>query len=583
MLDVTARLRRLHQRRESDAGFTMVEILVSLAILMFVAAALAQLLVVAAQTTNRAKLYTQAKNLVQQQTEAMRNLIYHIDAGSLGSSPSTKLDLLDNYYPNTTAVAAVSPLTALNAPSGWVAAANTGSTYRFSGEPASGSFYRVVNTTTLDHKTYRLVVDTQFLSSGGGSTPVEPPSGYRYDDTSGLDSAPATVVGVTVTAAWTAYSKTKLEQSYTRIDESVASRPTILAQARSALLHVQSNLDSDTSVEADVASVDANGSTATGTTASVNALGGSATETPGSTVTGVSSTLSAPASGTLASLTDANGADLSSGCVVVCFGKTGVTGGPVSISGALPAVGSLGTGGAPITSALLGQGNSGRPTFQFSNNPSDSSGLGLATSSPMVAAVGVSGQPQAGAGAGLYATSGTGHFTDAQVSACFSAVPCVSGASPSTVVQLLPTNFAPQGVVNISLSSAALECKANGTTATVTPSYSATVSYWNGSSYVALATIQPGNTTDPLPTAAQMATLSVGSVSGVTKHLSDYISSWGSAPFNQHINTTSDGSLAIGSVDGIVSLVTQPTRAGDATSEIGLKVGSLSCYAEDQR
>jgi hypothetical protein len=109
------------------------------------------------------------------------------------------------------------------------------------------------------------------------------------------------------------------------------------------------------------------------------------------------------------------------------------------------------------------------------------------------------------------------------------------------------------------------------------------VSYWDGSQYVALGAIQPSNSTDPLPTAATMATMSVGTVGGVPKYLSDYIASWGSAPFDQHINIGSDGNTAIGSIDGIVSLVTQPTRAGDATSEIGLKVGALTCYAEDDR
>jgi hypothetical protein len=80
-----------------------------------------------------------------------------------------------------------------------------------------------------------------------------------------------------------------------------------------------------------------------------------------------------------------------------------------------------------------------------------------------------------------------------------------------------------------------------------------------------------------------MATMPVGTAGGVTKDLSDYIASWGSAPFNQHINTGADGNTAIGSIDGVVSLVTQPTRSGDATSEIGVKVGALSCYAEDDR
>jgi type II secretory pathway pseudopilin PulG len=573
-------LARLRRARKGDDGITMVEIIVALGILMVVSAALAQMLVGAAQATNRAKLYTQAKNLVQQQAEAMRNLIYHVDSGSLGSSPTTKLDLLDNYYPNTTAAAGAAPVTALTAQAGWVSAANTA---RFSGEPTTGSFYRVLNSTTLDHKTYRVVVDTQFLTAGDNPSPVNPPAGYNYSDTSGLDSAPATVVGVTMTAAWTAYGKTKSHQSYTRIDQSAPAHPTVLAQARAALLHVQSNIDSDTTVEADIASVDANGTTATGTTAAVNALGGSASATPGTSITGATASASSPPSTTVASASDANGSDLSSGCAYVCFGRTAVTGGPSSVSGGLPSVGSLATGGAPITSALLGQGQSGRPAFQFRNNATDVSGLGLDTTAAMVSAVGISGQAQAGSSGGLFATSGTSHYTDAQAAACFSGVPCVSSATPLTVIQLLPTSFAPSGIVQIVLSYASLECQTTGTTATVTPSYSATVSYWNGSSYVAFGTIVPGNSTDPLPTAAQMATLSVGTLGGVQKHLSDYIASWGSAPFNQHINTGADGNTAIASIDGIVSLVTQPTRAGDATSEIGVKVGALSCYAEDDR
>src|SRR4051812_12485278 len=243
MFIMTRTLARYRRIRQTDAGFSMVEILVSLGILMVVSGALAAMLVGAIQSTNRAKLYTQAKNLVQQQAESMRALIYHVDAGSLGSAATTKLDMLDNYYPNTTAAPGSGTVTAQTAQAGWVSLSNTA---RFTGEPTTGSFYRVVSSTTLDKATYRIVVDTQFLSSGATATPVEPPTGYNYSDTNGLDSPPATVVGVTMTASWIAYSKTKIHQSYTRIDQSAPERPTVQLQGRVALLHVQSNLDADT-------------------------------------------------------------------------------------------------------------------------------------------------------------------------------------------------------------------------------------------------------------------------------------------------------------------------------------------------
>lgn len=572
-----------------QGGFTLIEVMVALGIIVVVAAAVAPLTVSALRAGYGAKLYTQAKNIAQQQVEGMRNLQYHIDASSQkdasgASIPAARLDLLDTYYPALTPTAAAATNVA-TAPAGWVAAG----VGRAAGEPASGSFYRWTKDVTLpnDKSAFHVVVDTQFLNSSTGG-PVNPPTGYNYADTTGMDAPASTSVGVTVFVTWTVYGAPKQEQTYTRIDSATPQQPLTTSQAQALAIDVTSTSDPNTGLEAIVGQVNADGSSAVGSlpnsissaTSSVNAVGASASQTPGPSVQDPNSPAtagSAPQVSSVPSSSESNGDGLS-GCGLICYGKTSTVGGPVTVTQGLPVVGAQGSGGSPITASVAGNGNSTGATLSFANN-ANVTNLGLAAG-PLVLLAGSGGAPVATGGAGITTTAGASHSVSTQASACFTASPCpTSGGTSSTLLEVMPTSFAPNGVIQIQLIRASISCVAGTSAPSTSADYQAHVWYWNGSGYVKLGDVQPGNTVDPLP---DPTTLTVGVYNGTVMHLSDYIQSWGSALSATTANGVG-GNTARTTLGGVVTVTTQPTRSGDSTSAISVKVGVLACYALDSR
>ena len=156
------------------------------------------------------------------------------------------------------------------------------------------------------------------------------------------------------------------------------------AQARGELLKVASTLPGGVQVTADLGSVSADGSSAAGITSSVDALGAAVAMTPGTNVQGARSSGNAPPSQTVPTVTETSGGDLQgAGCATVCFGKSVVTGGTLSVDRALPLVGYAADGtGSPILASVQGQGSSAT-WFRF-GNLADRTDLMLQPGAPLV-------------------------------------------------------------------------------------------------------------------------------------------------------------------------------------------------------
>jgi hypothetical protein len=166
------------------------------------------------------------------------------------------------------------------------------------------------------------------------------------------------------------------------------------------------------------------------------------------------------------------------------------------------------------------------------------------------------------------------------------------GTAHTGTLTILPTSFAPDGIVQVDLDRAAVDCKV-GTNAsgdhvpTVNVDYRARVRYWNGSSYTQVPLVEKTNGSDPL------ASVNLNQVIGPDGlRLSDYISSWRSlAPSD--ITASATGTTATAQVPAIVSIDTQPTREGisggtgthsaDPASGLSVQVAALSCKAVDVR
>ena len=85
----------LRRRRDGEAGFTLVEIMVALTLVALAAAGSIPLFIIAAKASQTSRLNTQAKNLAQWRFESMRDLPFHVDRQN-----GPFVDLLDIYYTN---------------------------------------------------------------------------------------------------------------------------------------------------------------------------------------------------------------------------------------------------------------------------------------------------------------------------------------------------------------------------------------------------------------------------------------------------------------------------------------------------
>jgi hypothetical protein len=322
----------------------------------------------------------------------------------------------------------------------------------------------------------------------------------------------------------------------------------------------------------------------------VDSLGAAVGITPGATIQGARSSGNAPPSQTVAGANDNAGGDLTGiGCLTVCYGKTVVTGGSLSVDRALPLVGYAADGtGSPILASLQGQGSSGRPAFQFGNVPNRTD-LMLQTLVPLVTmrpkeqlGTSVASGSADGTGfAGLWTsqTAGATHSVNAVAGSCGAVGVCPASMVAGSVIDLMPTTFTPagRGVVQIQMFGASIKCGTDGTTPSAIATYKADVYAWKSGSYQLVGTVTNGGS--PLP---DPATIKVATVSGVDVMLSTYIPSW-SALTTLDVLTGAGGNVARGTTDGVITLNTVSTRAGDPSSAISVQVSPMSCYAEDNR
>ena len=295
-------LRVLRPRRDSEGGFSLIEILVAITLLGLLGTAIVPLLITGLRASVVAKLDTGAKNLSQQRFELMRNLPFRI---AYDAAITTGVDMLDTYYPNL-----VAPTGGFTTP-GYVTTQP-----RRTGEPANGPFYRSKFVQTLGATTYTEYVATQFLTPA--TTPkvaVTPPAGYTTTPTLAgqTDKAPSTLVGVTVITEWVYGTKSKRYTVYTEISDVAPGPPLVTLQARATALRISSTVglgvdQTDLLLESGLINLD--GGLSSGPTAAATATGGLASSTPGVRVGGASSSKSAPPDAGATSVSDTSSHDL---------------------------------------------------------------------------------------------------------------------------------------------------------------------------------------------------------------------------------------------------------------------------------
>ena len=602
-------LRRPIDDRRED-GFTLLEVIVAMGLFALVTAGTLPMVLSAIRAGLVAKLDTGAKALTQERFEYMRSLPYHLD-----NSASPGLDLLDQYYPaqSTRAAATIAANSFTSAPSGWISESNTSvasrtaAGYRLPSEPAAGAFYRVRHVPTGTDGSYTLFTTVQFLAPDRTPYPQSKFTTYRSIDAAGVpvkdgtDSPPTTLVGVTVTAYWTAGNITKQYDSFTQISEGAAADALINAQARVTALQVSGSLDADRTLALRAGIVNADASLSTVAGASASATGAVAAITPNLTnvtpAIGASETYSAEPDGFVADGNAAAQALVDVSDTVATFGNTSYSNVAAKVVATPPSVSQpcASDGSLCATGSLNANGGA---TLGFRNKPSRPVNdrlalLAASTDSPVYIPT-VSGSASMVSGHGwIESTPATssGHSVTSGVQARLKA----GALGTDGTLRILPTSFAPNGLVQLTLTSASLTCTATGASSTTPlPSYSATLRYWKhntatGTGAYQNVTLTLGST-DPLP-ALNPANLAdrvqVGVASdGTPLYLGEYIESWGSLTSSAAAGAgrvANNGNSVSSNIESLITIRTVPVRSTDPTSGITIKVGAMSCLAEDNR
>ena len=571
-------LRRATRR---DEGFTLVEVMVALGILMFVALAMLPLMIMSIRAGETAKRDTQAKNLLQERVELMRNLPYHVPF----STGAQYVDLLDIYFHdlNTSSVN------------------NKCDSASYS---SASKEYTCTLTTKLNFAGFTETIKTRFLDKDGNV--VGPATGYDSQSATGLDLPPSQLVSVAITVGWNLYGKAKSFTTTTQMGNAAATAPQTVAKLRTSAVSVKSTADDDTPpmlAALDVGLVTADAGVSTGATARGTATGAYASLSSGATSTNqASGSVDAPPDQpTFTTQTGPASGGVPCTTVIACFGPTSVSNVTGTAAGGVPQVGSLAN---PLTANLVKSGSAGDRGYWFSNVPVGSvqntlyklrvqtlvpptlvsptqlvrSVQGTGNSGTAVTCTGSTGISTAD-----FATS-TGYVSTIGGSA-HSVTVC--GTSTARRIDIMPTTFAPEGVVQITLNSASLLCSSTGVASGApVAKWSATVRYWSYAlnTYAAPLTISDA-TANPLT--ASLLTRGPGGVdvardpSGNVLYLGDYISSWTSG--------VKSGGATSGTARQTdltaVALSTQPTRDTDpgSQSSINVSVGQISCLAQDNR
>lgn len=602
----------MHKRLlRAERGFSTLEVVVAVMIMGMILAAVGPQFVGSFRATNKAKLVSQAKGVLQGQLDAMRNLPFRV-----APSAGDHLDLLDTYYRNlaapATAPACGSATAAAQPLAAWTGYVTAASPARCGYEPA-GAFYRYVIPPGAGSVpvNFAIVVDTQFVSAATPSTIVAPAGTYD-SQTAGRDRAPVQQVGVTATALYNDHGKWHPVTVYTQIAAQTPAVAQIKLAAGATAVEIGSaaagGLESLTMTGGQMMLT---GSLFNTSEAKASLTSMSAASSAAGLKTGSSLAVSAPYANVI-DLHTGQG-DLVSGCSSICWGSTVITPFIVSADNGLPRAGVEGFPGLINPVHTLLPDNITRDGFRFKTGTVTLPGLetnlvtldatppagelltdlaptlvdGLYRCAPSLTA------PTSHVTASGYLNStgdAAGQPNPLSLDAC--------GAAYTNVVRVLPTTTAPDGLVRITARSSA-RCKVTGSAhiPDTSADYRAEVEYWKwtpalldllgvvlvpgSGTYVSAGVITPSTTSDPL------ASVPLTTPVSDTHTLGDYLESWTgltASGVQRAETTTAHGALASLTVPAVVSLQTKPVRGGsDPASAVSVSIGAASCYAEDNR
>ncbi len=568
--------------QERDEGFTLVEVLVSIGILLVLIAAVLPLLITGIRTTDVVRGALQEKGLAQTELERMRNLPFHV-----ATSAGNYVDVLDRYYPDLTPGATPTCGTAANwnVPAvGW--SGYVSATAARCGYEPSGPLYRTVRTTGATvagdplPQGFVLVVDTQFLSNATPPVPMAPATGYNRTLVN-KDRAPSRQIGVTIAVFRTGRVNKVPMTTYSQIVKRDQVEPLVRSAVDATAISLGISTADGLPLTIAAGRLDLNASLTQASTATAVLAGVNASTSTGE-AGGTTTTVTAPPAASLGVQDTPAGQLDPDGCALACWGATRRSAVTVDAADGLPTAGSP---TAPLQAQVRDLTNQGISLGAGAG----ATYLGQRTG-PVIKVTGA-GVRTGNAGC---ATAETGDAVPALSSGWLRTTPPEDPADPSlveacgiaraTTVAVVPTTFAPDGVLRVTLTSARVSCRVSGAghVGAIGATFDALVERWTPTGYV-----EAGRVTD-LATADPLAGVPLTTALGSFGTLGDYIESWSMLTKNGIRGSTGAG-LATVQLPGVVNLTTKPVRAGadgttpDEQSVVNLSLGTLSCVAKDQR
>lgn len=565
-----SRAPRLRRRPATDEGFTLVEVLVALTLLALVAAAVLPILVFGQRASTVVRFDTLGKNLTQERLEQLRQLPFQVDRQN-----GPFIDLLDNYYPSRVAAASVGA-------TGWVAEASTA---RTADEPPTGAFYRTVVPVVPGQPDYRQRISLQFLRSDRAPVPAVQFPLYDSGSTTGLvgrDAPPSTLLSIRVTTAWTVNGRSRDFSVFSQIGDQGSVGALVTTQARAAALKIETRGPDETVIALSAGSVGADGRLSDGSTASVRADAGQVTRAGATTVRAASEDAAEPGgirSGTpsLSAVTSTGTSD----CGYAALGRSSVTGTTPSVTDGLPklpaTVGLTQVPAALATAGLLANSGGTCGILRLDNGSSASYDAARQLR-PGMGLVDVSDIPGSNA-----VVEGAAWLNASEETA--TPVFAAAGATAKTTqrVRLLHPAFVTdgRGLVGVSLTSSSLTCSSAPTVAAAALTYRISVDAWvsTGIGTGARTTLVNDYTWSPgtVPS-IDLSTVVHQGADGTVLRLSDYFSDLDLAD-----SLNSGATKFIADLDSVFRATVKPVDLSRASSGLSVRLGSLSCVANDAR
>ncbi len=567
---------RSTDRAHRDDGFTLIEVIVALGVIMVVVTALLPQMVAGIRSVTVADGSTALKAAVQQQVERMRSMSFHLPV----ESDPAATDLLDTYFPSTSSVPGQTPscggVGSYQLPTaGWTGYVDTG--VRCPYEPATGGFFRTVAAAPAPADSIQLVVDVQFVDAGTfaapGSSPVTPAS-YQSNA-----SPPTPGVTVMVTGLRPAGDRVQALTLVTQIAEREPEATQVKSELEVTALHVESTDESHASLTLDAGVVSLAGALDSASTASASVagvVGRLSTGDPGTSevVYGAVRNAAAPTATSIVPLEGA--AHAGADCSLFCFGRSSVvtTAGVVTSDQARP---NAGSSADPLQAALVND-DAALLTFDNVSTPS----LRRVGTAPPVRLL--AGTTPGTASATSCLTSSTddrivtaGAFLTTEQHGTPTPDAEACGRTRSATVAVMPTSWAPDGVVQVTLHQSMVSCRVEaGVGAVDGPALEVDLEVYDGVDSGGNVKYRPVDA-QTLPDVASVALPDHGD-------LSSFVQSW-----TYDLGTSGAvGSHATVDMPGF-TIRTVPTRqladhsGPDPDSFVSLTLGAGSCSVLDAR